>query len=226
MKPMLQVAGVHDAEEALMLADVGVTHIGIPLRLPVHKEDVTEAEAAGIFAALPQHVQGVVITYEDDPEALAALMRDTCADGLQLHGDISLHALRRVRRLLPDIFLIKSIVIGKSSFGSLMEHALSQSDHVDAFLTDTFDPRTGAEGATGKAHDWSLSARLVLDLSPKPLILAGGLNPYNVYDAVRRVRPAGVDAHTGLEGADGRKDEALVGSFVAEALRAYAEEEK
>ncbi|MBP2681380.1 MAG: phosphoribosylanthranilate isomerase, partial [Candidatus Krumholzibacteriota bacterium] len=92
---------------------------------------------------------------------------------------------------------------------------------VDAFLTDTFDESTGRWGATGKTHDWSVSRRLV-ERSSRPVILAGGLTPQNVARAIREVRPAGVDAHTGVEDSRGRKDRSLVERFVAEARRAFA----
>jgi len=92
---------------------------------------------------------------------------------------------------------------------------------VDAFITDTFDPATGASGATGKTHDWTVSRRLV-ERSPKPVILAGGLTAGNVRDAIRTVRPAGVDVHTGVEGSDGRKRRDLVHTFVAEARAGFA----
>ena len=91
---------------------------------------------------------------------------------------------------------------------------------MDAFITDSFDPDTGAIGATGKVHDWQVSARLV-DLSPRPVILAGGLNPDNVRNAIIQVRPAGVDVHTGIEGSDGRKRRDLVERFVAEAQAGF-----
>jgi phosphoribosylanthranilate isomerase len=91
---------------------------------------------------------------------------------------------------------------------------------VDAFITDTYDPITGRSGATGKTHDWGVSRRLV-DLSPKPVILAGGLTPENVRAAVLSVRPAGVDVHTGVEGPEGRKALARVEHFVAEARAAF-----
>jgi phosphoribosylanthranilate isomerase len=71
-------------------------------------------------------------------------------------------------------------------------------------------------------HDWKIS-RLLADCSPKPLILAGGLGPENVRQAILEVRPAGVDSHTGVEGPDGRKDEGRVRAFVTEARAAFRE---
>jgi phosphoribosylanthranilate isomerase len=69
-------------------------------------------------------------------------------------------------------------------------------------------------------HDWDISAELVR-ISPRPLMLAGGLNPQNVAEAIEKVRPAAVDAHTGLEDASGRKDRLKVRTFVTEARKAF-----
>ena len=91
---------------------------------------------------------------------------------------------------------------------------------VDGFITDTYSPETGASGATGRTHDWAVSRRLV-QLSPKPVILAGGLTPANVRQAIAAVRPAGVDVHTGVEDASGRKDRDKVLAFVAEAKAGF-----
>jgi phosphoribosylanthranilate isomerase len=96
------------------------------------------------------------------------------------------------------------------------------AEFVEFFLTDTFDPDTGASGATGKTHDWTVS-RVLARKAGRPLILAGGLNPANVRQAILEVAPAGVDSHTGVEGPDGRKDRTLVERFVSEARRCFAE---
>jgi phosphoribosylanthranilate isomerase len=110
--------------------------------------------------------------------------------------------------------------VESNNIGELESSIARFSFHCDAFITDTYDPATGACGATGKVHDWDISRRLV-DISPKPVMLAGGLNPKNVRKAIEHVRPAGVDAHTGVEGSDGRKDSVAVRAFVREALAAF-----
>ncbi len=95
------------------------------------------------------------------------------------------------------------------------------SPFVDAFITDTFDPKTGASGATGKTHDWRVSRRLV-ELADRPVILAGGLTPENVKRAILEVRPAGVDSHTGVEDTSGRKSREKVRKFLSEAYEGFA----
>lgn len=217
---VVQVAGVCSAHEALMLAACGVTHVGLPLRLAVHKPDVNDEQARDIVAALSGRAETVLITYLTDAQETLGLCRFLGVSGVQLHGVVPLDAVGRLRRDAPELFIIKSLVIGAAPEADILADARAHAPLVDAFLTDTFDPASGATGATGKAHDWAVSRRLAQAL-PRPLILAGGLNADNVARAIQAVRPSGVDAHTGLEDAQGRKDEALVRRFVAEARRAF-----
>ena len=220
MTGIIQVAGVVSGPEALLLAACGVTHVGLPLRLAVHKPDVSEDAARGIVVTLGNRAQAVLITYLEDADETLELCRFLGVSGVQLHGAMPLEQVARLRRAAPQLFIIKSLVVGTAPETEILAAAQAHAPYVDAFLTDTYDPASGATGATGKAHDWAVSERLARAL-PRPLILAGGLNADNVAQAIRAVRPAGVDAHTGLEDALGRKDEALVRRFVAEARRAF-----
>lgn len=221
----IQIAGVHDMDEAALLAAHGVHAVGLPLRLPVNAEDLDEEAAARLVAALPEGLTPVGITYIAHAEEAAAFCDALGVTHLQLHGDIDLSQLKRLRALRPGLYIIKSLVVretpGASNSTELAATVTTLAPFVDAFITDTFDPATGASGATGKTHDWAISAELVR-LSPRPVILAGGLNPENVCEALHRVRPAGVDAHTGVEGPDGRKTADLVRRFVHEARRGFA----
>jgi len=230
---LIQAAGVKSLAEAQMLARCGVTHVGLPLRLPVHAPDVSEDEARNIVRGLGRAAQTVLITYIEDAREALALCRFLGVDGVQLHGPMPLPEVRRLREAAPALFVIKSLVVGlvegtgdeAGDEASLLAQAQAHAPHVDAFLSDTFDPLSGASGATGKAHDWAVSRRLAQALAQqwaRPLILAGGLTPGNVARAIEAVRPAGVDAHTGLEDSAGNKDEALVRRFVAEARSALA----
>jgi phosphoribosylanthranilate isomerase len=92
---------------------------------------------------------------------------------------------------------------------------------VDLFLTDTYDFSTGATGATGKLHDWNISKKIV-EIAPRPVILAGGLTPDNVRLGIDFVRPHGVDAHTGVEDDSGKKDPVLVTRFVEQSMVGFA----
>ncbi len=221
LRNVIQVAGILDAAEAEMLIDCGVTHLGFPLRLPVHEEDLTDHEARAIIAALPASVCAVLITYLDEASEILRLCDMLGVSWVQLHGDVAIEELARLRAERPRLTVIKSLVVRGDDLEELEGDIRRYERWIDAFITDTFDPKTGASGATGKVHDWAIDRRLV-ERSGRPVIAAGGLHPGNVCDAICATRPAGVDVHTGVEGADGRKRREAVRAFVAEARRGFA----
>lgn len=221
MPGFIQIAGILDEEEAWMLVRAGVHRLGFPLRIFPHRDDLTEEKAAKVIRGLPPAVEAVLITYEDRGWAIADLAASLGVRGVQIHGDIGIEEVSLLRRLSPCLYVIKSLIVRGNNLAQLEKALVHFEPLVDAFITDTCDPETGASGATGKTHDWSVSRRLA-EVSPRPLILAGGLNPENVKEAILRVRPAGVDAHTGVEGPDGRKDAGKVAAFVKAAKEAFA----
>lgn len=217
---MIQIAGVIDAAEADMLQRCGVRYLGFPLRLPVHREDLSEKQAAAIIKSLAAPAFGVLITYLDRASEIAAFCDTLGTRIVQLHGEIERDELKRLRILDPNLTVIKSLVIGMRDDRALEAMLRELTPFVDAFITDTFDPNTGASGATGKTHDWRVSRRLV-ELADRPVILAGGLTPENVKRAILEVRPAGVDSHTGVEDTSGRKSREQVEKFLSEANEAF-----
>lgn len=222
MVPMIQIAGVIDKAEADMLIGAGVRMLGFPLRLTVNKEDLSETEAAELIRGFPAGVQGVLITYLKKADEVLEFCRELGVRAVQLHGAIATEELAEIKRRDPGLMVLKSLVVREGNEGELRKLVEETSPFVDAYITDTFNPATGQEGATGLTHDWRISRRLV-ELSPRPVILAGGLHDGNVAEAIRAVRPAGVDSHTGVEGPDGRKDEGKVRRFVERAKAAFAE---
>jgi len=220
MENIIQIAGIRSLEEARMLLDCGADYIGFPLRLAYHQPDLTEVEVAEIIAKLSCADESVLITYLDDAQEIAKLNRFLKVKNVQLHGFILPKEVRKLRRLNPDLNIIKSLIVQSGNLEELI-HTIDQfSDLVDAFITDTYDPVTGATGATGQTHDWEISRKIV-EYSAKPVILAGGLNPTNVREAILTVKPAGVDAHTGVENSAGWKDANLVRQFISNARQAF-----
>ncbi len=221
LRPIIQIAGIRNEAEARMLVTSGVHRLGFPIGLDVHEEDLPEAVAAEVIQRLRIGPQAWLITYRREPRVVAAMCRRLACAGVQLHGDTGPEPVRRLRTLCPGLQVVKSLVVREGNLAELEEGIRVLAAHVDGFITDTFDPASGASGATGKPHDWSVSRRLV-ELSPRPVILAGGLTPENVARAIEAVRPAGVDVHTGVEDAAGRKDPARVRAFVSSASAAFA----
>lgn len=219
------VAGIIDMAEAELLIECGVDALGFPLVLDHHTEDLTVREASAIVERLGDRAHFFLITYLEAATGIGSLCRELGVSTVQLHGDVAVDEIKTLREQFPEIAVIKSLIVRDGNADEL-EHAVSLYEPVvDAFLTDTYCPTTGATGATGRSHDWSVS-RSIAELSEKPLILAGGLRPTNVYDAITTVQPAAVDAHTGLEGPDGRKHADLVAAFVEQAHAAFAEADR
>ncbi|HPN37881.1 MAG TPA: phosphoribosylanthranilate isomerase [Melioribacteraceae bacterium] len=222
MQELIQVAGIIDLEEAELFIKEGVDYLGFPLRLPVNKEDLSEDEAAKIIQQIPAPHKGVLITYLDNANEIIEFVNKLNVNVIQLHGKISKEELIKTKALKPDLEIIKSLVIGEYDQEELFTIVNEHSNWIDAYITDTYDPGTGASGATGKTHDWNISKNII-KISPKPVILAGGLNANNVKEAILTVKPAGVDVHTGIENKSGRKDPMLLKKFVQNAREAFKE---
>jgi phosphoribosylanthranilate isomerase len=221
LEGIVQIAGIRSLDEARMLLRAGADWLGFPLRLEHHDEDLSDREVSSIIAGLGIGERAVLITYLQRAREIVDLAARIGCRRVQLHGDIEAAEARRLRDCGAGLFLIKSLVVRPGNLDALLKDAREFGPWVDAFITDSWDPKTGARGATGRTHDWEASRRIVEE-APKPVILAGGLTPENVGLAIRQVRPAGVDAHTGVEAPDGRKDPALAGAFVGAARRAFA----
>ncbi|MEL6823068.1 MAG: phosphoribosylanthranilate isomerase, partial [Calditrichota bacterium] len=187
---LIQVAGISDSEEAELISDAGAHWLGFPLRLPVNKEDISEVDAATLFQYYGS--RAVLITYLDSAESIVKFCRSLSASRVQLHGNIVSEQLQLLRSEEPDLFIMKSLVVRQNNHAELLQLIDQTSEYVDAYITDTHDAESGADGATGKTHDWQISRALVR-YSDKPVILAGGLRPSNVAAAIQAVRPAGVD---------------------------------
>jgi phosphoribosylanthranilate isomerase len=219
-KDYIQIAGVIDEEEARMLIECGTKFIGFPLKLSSNEEDLSENMTANIIRNLPTAVNGALITYLRDAADISVLCKFLGTNIVQVHGEIDESQLTKLRRISPNLLIIKSLVVREDNILELENKLKMLSPYVDAFITDTYDPGTGAYGATGKTHNWDISRKLV-EISRRPVILAGGLKPDNVYSAIMGVRPSGVDVHTGVELKDGRKSLELVKAFISEAKKAF-----
>ena len=209
----VKVCGIRSWEEAGSALDCGATSLGFLVGLTHRAGDgIGAAAARAIVRRLPAHAEPVLVTHLPDPGQVAELAASVGARTIQVHGDMAVADLRRLRALAPGARLLKAVhVTGDDALG----HALSYAPDVDALVLDS---RTADRlGGTGKTHDWSVSARIVAAVAPLPVYLAGGLTPENVAEAIARVLPAGVDVNSGVEDAGGRKDAAKMRVFVARA---------
>jgi phosphoribosylanthranilate isomerase len=217
--PRVQVAGVSSLEEALFCRSVGVDALGFTLEVPggIH-DGLTRQRARHIIDGLPRDVLAVVITYLDTAEEACRLISEVSGAAVQFHGGITGAELRAFRSGCPGVRIIGCVTVAGED--ALKHAGRFRPPLWDAIILDSLDPGSGRKGATGLTHDWPVSAAIVKN-SPLPVILAGGLTPENVAQAIRTVRPHGVDAHTGLENSDGTRNFHKIKSFAEAALAAF-----
>lgn len=218
--PRIQIAGVSSLAEALFCREVGIDAVGFTLELPNGPHDgLLTDKAASVIRRLPKGLLPVIITYVNEARAVRRLIAHTGGRAIQFHGGITETELKIFRELCPQVKTIGRVTVtGEESLQAAKDF---KPPLWGAIILDSLDPATGKIGATGRTHDWSISARIVRAASV-PVILAGGLNPENVSEAILTVRPHGVDAHTGLENPDGTRNLEKIRAFAVEVLAAYA----
>ena len=220
---IVQIYTAQSVAEALALADAGVDHVGLtpPQGLP---GEVSLATMRDIALALKGRARCVALTVDIAPEIVRELAETVQPDILHLcpladaikPADIP--PLRAV--LPPGMPILQAIsVIGPESIAEAQAYAAV----ADMLILDTQHPDIRGVGASGMVHDWSISHAIVQAVGV-PVIMAGGLSPENVAEAVRVVRPWGVDSATLTNEtlADGRvrKDLAKVRAVAAAARTA------
>jgi phosphoribosylanthranilate isomerase len=211
---LVQIYEVQTPEEARALAALGVDHIGVLVGDGAFPRELSIAQANVIFAAVPAGKKRVTLSLSADPEEVARVAREIRPDIIQVQApidDFPVAMTRVLRSWFPEMPIMRAIpVIDEAS----IEVARSYQGVADFLLLDSYDPSTRQFGALGRVHDWRISRRIV-DNVGIPVILAGGLGPDNIAEAIAAVRPAGVDSKTRTDRADGAgKDLVKVRDFV------------
>jgi phosphoribosylanthranilate isomerase len=211
----VKICGITSLAEARLAERFGAHAIGMLVgQVHASGDFIDPAEADRIARSLPPFVSPVLVTHVDEPETLMRLAAGVACPVLQLHSDLEPAALAELRaRLAPRKIVGKVSVEDEGA----LDRARAIAPFVDAIVLDSRDRTSDRVGGTGQVHDWTISARIVASVD-LPIILAGGLKPENVAEAIRVVRPWGVDVHSGVEAGDGRKDEDRMRRFIATAL--------
>ncbi len=210
MRTRIKICGIREPEHARLAGELGVDAIGLVFyaRSP---RGVGPGEAAAVVAACPPFVTTVGLFLDPEPGLVEHVLEQVPLDLLQFHGDERPEDCRRYGRPY-----IKAIPMGEGI--DARRYAQTYPD-ARGFLIDSH--AAGAAGGTGRVFDWSRWPR-GLD---RPLILAGGLTPQNVGEAIRRAAPYGVDVSSGVESARGVKDPRRMAAFCREVRRADAEQQ-
>jgi phosphoribosylanthranilate isomerase len=206
MPTRVKICGVTRLEDGLLAVELGAAALGFNFYRPSPRYIVPGA-AAEIVRQLPPFLTAVgVFADETDDMHVAAVACEASVSAVQLHGP----RFPQSFRALESFRLIRAVAVRE---GFKLEEL--SGVEASAFLLDTFDP--ALPGGTGKTFDWGLAREAK---RYGPIILAGGLTPENVGQAIREVRPFAVDVASGVESAPGIKDPAKLRAFfeaVAEA---------
>ena len=198
----VKICGITRPEDAVAAADAGADAIGL-LFYEGSRRCVSRERAAAILAELPPFVTPVALFVNEAVETIKSICDEVGVRTVQLHGDEP----PAVARQLAPLTVIKAFRVGSpADLEALAGHPAS------AYLLDA--RVEGSYGGTGESFDWALAARA---RRYGRIIVAGGLTPENVAEAVRVARPFGVDTSSGVESAPGVKDKAKVAAFVAAA---------
>ncbi|HEX7088234.1 MAG TPA: phosphoribosylanthranilate isomerase [Vicinamibacterales bacterium] len=187
---IVKICGITRPADARLAVSLGATHVGV-ICWPGSPRYVEPAAAAAIVEAVGGRALTVGVFVDEAPERMNELAAETGFDLLQLHGQEA----PQIGPLLSRPY-IKALAVGPE-----LDAGLAHWPGVPVLL-DAHDPVR--RGGTGAVVDWDRAAVVA---RTREVILAGGLRPENVGDALSRVRPAGVDVSSGVESAPGVKDE-------------------
>ncbi|PLX84814.1 MAG: phosphoribosylanthranilate isomerase [Desulfuromonas sp.] len=201
MSMKVKICGITNIDDALHACACGADALGFVF-YGQSPRCVSPVQTRSIVAALPPFVTTVGLFVNETPQIIRTIAADCGLDVIQLHGDEE-----------PDecdftpLRVIKALRVKDAS--SLVDQAAFETSALllDAWVKDAY-------GGTGHTFNWQLAAEVA---NQRPVILAGGLTPDNVTEAVRQVRPYGVDVSSGVEEVPGRKDSGLVRQFIQKA---------
>ncbi len=196
----IKICGLTNLEDAQLAADLGAHALGF-IFFSKSPRAVSPDQARQIIRRLPPFVLSVGVFVDEEAAVVREIAASVGLDWLQLHGHESPDYCRALGRRV-----IKGIrIAGQESLAELEAYR----NAVQAFLLDTYRP--GVAGGTGETFDWHLARQAG---RRGPIILAGGLTPDNVAQAVATAQPLGVDVASGVEAAPGKKDPVKLRAFI------------
>lgn len=220
-----QIYSIHDIEEAKMCLEAGVDHIGVAVdtgfRCP---REVSLESAKEIFSYIGDKAKKVLIIVSKDETPVLECSKILRPDIVHICGneyESSPEFKKKLKELLPEVELMQAIGIPTPD---MMEKAKYFASFCDYLILDSISPTMTSIGVAGVTHDWGIDKAIVDAVAPTKVIMAGGLGPENVYDAILAVHPYGVDSFTKtsdkLPDGDSVKNKEKIKKFVLEAQRA------
>lgn len=231
---IIQIYSISSLEEGLEVARLGADHVGVSFGdIPRTPAQLDCAEAVEVFAGLTGKALAIGLTVcEDLGELFADLdrVRDAMPPIVHLSGEIEGYTpaeVGRIRERYPELQIMQALPVLAGvplAEQPVLDLVRAYEEVTDYFLVDTKRPGATDIGATGATHSWEID-RAIIESTERRVIIAGGLGPENVAEAMGAARPYGVDSFTHTNYTDrplrrgAYKDPARVAAFVA-AVRA------
>ncbi|EMA18494.1 phosphoribosylanthranilate isomerase [Haloarcula argentinensis] len=205
----VKICGVTDSADRDAVVTAGADAVGVIHGVPVDTpREVDEATAERLTDGVPPFVTSVLVTMPTTVQEAVRRIDRIEPDAVQVHDGLSPAEVGALdNRITQDI-----VAVVEADAPAIEDYAA----HADALLVDSVDADGG--GGTGETHDWERTRDLV-DSLDVPVVLAGGLTPENVAEAVETVEPFAIDVASGVESAGGTKDHDAVERFVQNAKR-------
>jgi len=215
---LVQIYETSSPQEARALAGLGVDHIGILVGDGSFPREQSVDQARSIFAAIPPLCKGLALLLSADVRLIEHVIFELEPDIVHLGASTDLlksSTVRDLKKRRPDLTVMRSIPVVDEDSIAL---ARSYDGIADMLLLDSHQPGDRQIGALGVTHSWEIDRKIVESVRI-PVIIAGGLGPDNVIDAIKQVQPAGVDSKTKTDKDDGShtKDLEKVRQFVMRA---------
>jgi phosphoribosylanthranilate isomerase len=215
---LVQIYEISSAEDARALGDLGVDHIGVLVGDGSFPREQSVDQARLIFSAIPSSSKGVALLLSADVRLIEHIISELKPAILHLGASSDLltpSAVQQLKKRSGNLTVIRSI---PALTDESIAIAQSYDEIADMLLVDSHRPGDAQIGALGVTHNWEIDKKIVESVRI-PVIIAGGLGPDNVVDAIKMVGPAGVDSKTKTDKDDGShtKDLQKVQRFVARA---------
>jgi len=206
----VKICGFTNPEDVKVACELGVDMVGAIL-VPKSSRYVTTMQARQILDAVSGGIAKVAVIMPKDLSEVEKMARELKPDYLQIHLTFPAGKLFDLKeRLDTELIIVTQIPREIENRKKIIDRAIGVAEVADYVLLDTKGP---SGGGTGLTHDWSLSGE-IREAVKKPIFLAGGLNASNVGQAIKIVRPYGVDVATGVESSPGKKDARLMREFI------------
>jgi len=208
----VKICCISSIEEAQLAIQYGASALGLVSAMPSGPGVISEELISQIAEQIPPGISTFLLTSKQSVEEIIEQQRRCKTNTVQICDKIVHGSYIQLKKALPGIKIVQVIhITGEESF----DEAVEVSKNVDTLLLDSGNQKLAVKelGGTGRTHDWTISRKIV-DSVKIPVFLAGGLNAENVADAVRHVKPYGVDICSGVR-TNGKLDERKVKLFFA-----------